>query len=399
MNNRKICTIVAVALGIVMAATVSASVAAAIVSRNGEKSLDDWYTRLEEVRRIISTGYYKDVDDDTLMQGAIDGMLASLDDPYSFYYTPEEMAADQEEIEGKYSGIGVLVTADDEGRLRCVRVYKNGPAYLAGLKNNDIILSANGEPVSAADSESLNAAVKLIKGEEGTIVTLEIDREGETLIFDVPRGSVETEQVTYQMLDDGIGYVEIVEFMGNAASGFKEALQYFKDNGARAMIVDVRNNPGGMLNEVLPICDAVLPEGVIVSMVDRNGQKVEYTSDSECYDIPMAVLVNGSSASASEVFSGAVQDYGVAAIVGTTTFGKGIVQATYSFDDDGAGVQITIQTYYTPLGRALHGVGVEPDVVVEQNEDYVYDYALDLEHDAQAQAAVEILLAEIEDAA
>lgn len=354
------------------------------------------YARLEEVYQRLMGEYYKELDSDTLVQGAIDGMMESVGDPYTFYYTPEDLAKMYEDHNGLYCGVGMLVSSDKQGRLVVLRVFKNSPAQTAGLLPGDVILSADGEAVSAETTEAMNMATARIKGEAGTYVKLSILRKGRTLELNIERNNVSVNRVEYQILDGNVGYLVLYEFFGDAVSGVREALNAFEEAGVRGVIFDVRSNTGGQLDICLDICDMVLPEGLIVYTEDRNGRRENYYSNADRCEIPMVVLVNEMSASASEIFAASIQDYGVAKIVGTKTFGKGIVQTQYEFPSDGAGMQLTTSRYFTPKGRSIHGEGVTPDVVVEMNDSYDASiYAPDMNNDNQLKTAYDVLLKEI----
>ena len=354
------------------------------------------YARLEEVHQRLMGEYYKELDSDTLVQGAIDGMMESVGDPYTFYYTPEDLAKMYEDHNGQYCGVGMLVSSDKQGRLVVLRVFKNSPAQTAGLLPGDVILSADGEAVSAETTEAMNMATARIKGEAGTYVRLSVLRKEQTLELDIERNNVSVNRVEYQILDGNVGYLVLYEFFGDAVSGVREALNAFEEAGVRGIIFDVRSNTGGQLDICLDICDMVLPEGLIVYTEDRNGRRENYYSNADRCEIPMVVLVNEMSASASEIFAASIQDYGVAKIVGTKTFGKGIVQTQYEFPSDGAGMQLTTSRYFTPKGRSIHGEGVTPDVVVEMNDSYDASiYAPDMNNDNQLKTAYDVLLKEI----
>lgn len=347
------------------------------------------YRRLDEVRTRLSEEYYEPVDDETLVLGAIRGMMDSLDDPYTFYYTTEEMQEAAESSEGVYHGIGVLVQISDKGGLLVARVYENSPAADAGLQAGDLIVAVEDTPITGENAQSMNQAVQLIQGEDGTTVRMTIQRGNEELKIEAVRAEVNVSYVQYEILNGNIGYINISQFTGDDVEGFKEAKSAFEATGVEGVIIDLRNNPGGLLDHVVEIADMVLPEGLIVYTEDREGRRIEHSSDAEYWDVPMVVMVNGMSASASELFSAAVQDYDRATIVGTTTYGKGIVQTMITFAEDGAGMQYTVSSYYSPLGRSIHKIGVEPDVVVELSENYdrsILD--LDVENDNQLATAL-----------
>lgn len=406
--SRKTLAIVAAICAVFAVASVSVSLTVALqnasagvesplhVTTQEEYETAQRYARLEEVYQRLMGEYYKELDSDTLVQGAIDGMMESVGDPYTFYYTPEDLAKMYEDHNGLYCGVGMLVSSDKQGRLVVLRVFKNSPAQTAGLLPGDVILSADGEAVSAETTEAMNMATARIKGEAGTYVKLSILRKGRTLELNIERNNVSVNRVEYQILDGNVGYLVLYEFFGDAVSGVREALNAFEEAGVRGIIFDVRSNTGGQLDICLDICDMVLPEGLIVYTEDRNGRRENYYSNADRCEIPMVVLVNEMSASASEIFAASIQDYGVAKIVGTKTFGKGIVQTQYEFPSDGAGMQLTTSRYFTPKGRSIHGEGVTPDVVVEMNDSYDASiYAPDMNNDNQLKTAYDVLLKEI----
>ena len=365
----------------------------------GDKQYNERYQRLDEVYEILMSDYYKEVDSETLIQGAIDGMLASLDDPYTFYYSPEEMAESLENHSGKYSGIGILVSSDKDGGLVVIRVFKGSPAMAAGLLPGDVITHVNGESVNARTTEDLNNAVSLVKGPDGSTVDITVYRKNESITYTVSRGSVNINRVEYYIYDD-VGYIILYEFLGDAVNGVKEALRAFNDAGVKGIIFDVRSNTGGELYTCLNITDLMVPEGLIMYTENRYGDRQNHYSNDYAYGVPMVVLVNEMTASAAEVFTAAVQDYDMGVVMGTNTFGKGIVQQIRSFPNDGAGMQFTIEAYYTPLGRNIHEVGIQPDIVVELSDSYDPSiYTPDMDNDNQLKAAydqVKKMIAEAE---
>ena len=365
----------------------------------GDKQYNERYQRLDEVYEILMSDYYKEVDSETLIQGAIDGMLASLDDPYTFYYSPEEMAESLENHSGKYSGIGILVSSDKDGGLVVIRVFKGSPAMAAGLLPGDVITHVNGESVNARTTEDLNNAVSLVKGPDGSTVDITVYRKNESITYTVSRGSVNINRVEYYIYDD-VGYIILYEFLGDAVNGVKEALRAFNDAEVKGIIFDVRSNTGGELYTCLNITDLMVPEGLIMYTENRYGDRQNHYSNDYAYGVPMVVLVNEMTASAAEVFTAAVQDYDMGVVMGTNTFGKGIVQQIRSFPNDGAGMQFTIEAYYTPLGRNIHEVGIQPDIVVELSDSYDPSiYTPDMNNDNQLKAAydqVKKMIAEAE---
>lgn len=355
------------------------------------------YRRLDEVRQTLMDSYYQEVDEETIVTGAVRGMMDSLDDPYTFYYTSEEMQKTNEESEGVYHGVGMVVQLSD-GEIEIARVYEDSPAARAGLLAGDLIIAVDGQKVSGESAKTLNEAVSLVQGEDGTDVVLTVRRDGAEFDCVATRSKVSISYVDYRLLDGNIGYVAITQFTGNDVSGFKEALDAFQAANVSGIVLDLRGNPGGLLDDVVQIADMVLPEGLIVYVEDRQGNREEYYADALYWDVPMVVLVNGMSASASELFTAAFQDDARGTVIGTTTFGKGIVQSLIEFAEDGAGMQLTVASYYSPKGRSIHGIGVEPDVTVELSEDY--DASMlepNLENDNQLAAAISELQKLIED--
>lgn len=322
------------------------------------------YQRLDEVRRTLLEEYYQELDEDELILGAIRGMTSAIGDPYTFYYTPEELSREMENDAGEYQGIGVLLQRTDDGRIEVLRVYPGTPAEVAGVRQGDVIYAVDGEAVSAVDGKAYNEAVNLIRGLEGTRTTLSLMRDGQSLEITVARGNVSISYIDYQVLPGKIGYIYISQFTGNAASGFKEAIESFQAQKVAGMVIDLRNNPGGLLDQVVDIADQILPTGLIVYVKGRDDGRQDYYSDEACYDVPVAVLVNDMSASASEILAASVQAFGRGTIVGLNTYGKGIVQTLIPFKEDGAGLQLTTQSYYDALDRCPQGVGVKPDIEV-----------------------------------
>ena len=349
--------------------------------------------RAEEILALVEGLYYREVDEEALETAAIDGMLAALGDPYTFYYTNEAYAAMNEETTGRYVGVGLLVGEDENGALTVLRVFRDSPAEAAGMKAGDELTAIDATPVGAGTALGLTETTALLKGDGEAPVRVEVSRDGEALAFTLTRGDVNINYVEYSILEGEVGYLSIYQFTGDDVSGVEEALSAFRQAGVTALVVDVRSNPGGLLDDVVKICDMLLPEGLIVYTEDRSGAREEFYADGEYWDVPMAVLVNGDSASASEIFAAAVQDTGRGVVVGEVTYGKGVVQTLYSFPE-GDGVQLTTAVYYTPSGRSIHGQGVTPDIEVSLAADAsVVYHAPDAQTDAQLQAALEALAA------
>lgn len=340
-----------------------------------EESLE----KLEAIESVIEEYYYKDEDiqTDAMIDGMYSGVVESLKDPYSVYYTAEEWNQLMEETEGIYYGIGAYVSLDPATSLAKISgVIVGTPAEEAGLRENDIIYLVDGESVQGME---LSEVVSLIKGEENTTVHLTLVREGETdyVEVDVARRKIESPTVNSEIYEDGTAYIQITEFDVVTVKQFQTALEEIKKADAKGLILDLRSNPGGSLTAVVDIARQILPEGMIVYTEDKNGQREEFTCDGRNeLKLPLVVLVNGNSASASEILSGAIKDYGIGRLVGTTTFGKGIVQRILPLTD-GTALKLTISAYYTPKGNSIHGTGIEPDVVCEFDSEAYYDGGVD----------------------
>ena len=347
---------------------------------------DEIEEKIDKIDKLINSYYLnpEDIDLDELEQGIYAGYVAGLEEDYTTYYTPEEFASVMESTSGKYSGIGAYVSQNmSTGLITIVKPFEGGPAAEAGIQKDDILYAVEGEEVSGED---LNMVVAKLKGEEGTAVQVTIYRALEDRYIDVEvtRAVVNVPTVTYRMLEDGIGYIQISEFGEVTAEQFAAAAEDLEAQGAQSLIFDLRDNGGGLLDSVCDILDTVLPKELLVYTEDKDGNREEeWALDDDRIDMPMAVLVNGNTASASEIFTGALKDYDEAEIIGTTTFGKGIVQSIIPMAD-GSAVKLTSAKYYTPSGVCIHGTGIEPDQVVE--------YDREAEEDNQLQAAVDYLL-------
>lgn len=361
--------------------------------------------------------FEENIDPDMMEAGIYKGMLAGLNDPYTVYYTPEEYEALTEETEGVYCGIGALVSQNIEsGLITALRVFKNSPAEEAGMKKGDIIYKVG--DIEAATMELDVLVQQEIRGEEGTAVDVTVLRNGEELKLHIIRRVVEVTTVEAQMIDEETGYILITQFDVVTGDQFEEAVDELEEQGMKQLIIDLRDNPGGVLDSVVEMAAYVLPEnqfdGTIVSTSDKYGRGVRYFSkdgkiqyesndgggrdprypkeDNHSLDMPIAVLINGNSASASEVFAGALRDYGSAKLVGTTSFGKGIVQTLVQLED-GSAVKMTVSHYYTPSGFDLHKKGLDPDeeIALEVPEEFKGAYELPLDQDNQVQKALEVL--------
>lgn len=325
--------------------------------------------KLSVLKGLIDENYIGDVDEEALEEGIYKGYIQGLEDPYSVYYNEEETKDLYETTEGEYSGIGAVLSQDlESGVITLVQIYEGSPAAKAGLKGNDILTKVGDIEVTGMD---LSEVVTYIKGEKGTDVDLTVLRgeDAEEITVTATRDTVEAQTVKYEMLEGQTGYLSVSEFDSVTYAQYEEALNELTDQGMTGLIVDLRNNPGGNLNTVCEMLDLVLPKGTIVYTEDKDGKRETATSDDEHQiNVPMVVLVNGNSASASEIYAGAIQDYGIGKIVGTQTYGKGVVQQIFDLGD-GTSVKLTIAEYFTPSGRNIDGEGITPDVEVEYEAD------------------------------
>lgn len=362
--------------------------------KNDEKDTDeeiksiintDTTIKMSLIEKEIKDNYYKDVDMKALQEGVYYGMMDSLGDPYSTYYSQEEIEEVMEESEGIYYGIGAYVSFDTEKDVAVISGIISGtPAEEAGLQADDIIYKVDGVETLGM---STNDVVNLIRGEEHTKVIVTVIREGEDdfLDIEVERRKIESPTVNYEMKEGDIGYIQITEFDDVTTDQFTEAMAVLKGQGMKGLILDLRSNGGGNFSTCVDIAQQLLPEGLIVYTEDKYGEREEYYCDGKReFDKPLVVLVNGYTASASEILTGAIKDYGIGTVMGTTTFGKGIVQAILSLRD-GSAIKVTISRYFTPSGKNIHEIGIEPDIEVKyDSEAYKKDGT-----DNQLEAAME----------
>lgn len=375
-----------------LAGVIVIGVVAFLFTMSGDGKIMNFATemKLEALEEMIEETYlYSDeIDKDALRESLIKGYVEGLGDPYTVYYDEEETKSLLESTSGEFGGIGVGISQNQEtGVITFTTVYEGSPGEAAGLKDGDILYKVDGEDITSQDLD-LDQIVSRIRGEKGTTVEITILR-GDDLkeyTYTVTRDIIEVETVYYEMKEDQIGYIAVSGFEKVTSHQFEEALEDLKSQGMKSLVIDLRNNPGGNLSTVCEMLDLILPEGTIVYTEDKYGNRDTYSSDEEHkLEIPMAVLINGNSASASEIFAGAIQDYGVGTLVGTTSYGKGIVQNLYQITD-GTCLKVTTSEYFTPNGRNIHGIGIEPDIKVE----YIYDEEHP-EADNQLEAALECL--------
>jgi len=338
------------------------------------------YLKFDDLEKIINDTYYQDITEDALVDGALKGMVRALGDPYSVYYTEQEYQEYQEASEGKFVGIGVEVSPyEDTGELLIHAVYKGGPAFEAGMALKDLDFDGAGDLLTGPSGSSVQVVTRTADGTQKE--------------YNLVRTEVQTPYVFYSMLDDNIAYIVVRKFHGDSAQEFADALTAItEEENAKGVIIDLRGNMGGNVSDATSMLDQLLPEGVLVYSVNRDGDRKDWTSDASYNDIPLVVLVNGNSASASEIFAGAIQDYQRGKLIGTQTYGKGVTQITVEMPYSGGGVKLTNAVYYTPNGRDINGVGLTPDQVVDLPEGVATPT---LETDTQLQAAIQALQGEI----
>ena len=356
---------------------------------------------MESLKGLLDNNFLFDYEEEDLYNGALKGMFANLGDPYTSYYPADEFTKLMENLDGRYKGIGVTVSASKEGTIKVIQVFEDSPAKEAGMKSGDIIKSVEGKEFDATE---LDKAVGLIRGEPGTKVKLEVIRisedkpEGEEIPMMVERRDVKVDTVFAENLsigDKNIGYLRLSAFDDITWADFKEKYSKLKNSDIDGLVLDLRNNPGGSLDVCLNIADTFLDEGVIVTTEDKNGNVITEKSDSDMDDIPMVTLINENSASASEILAGAFKDRGRSKIIGKKSFGKGIVQKLFPLEN-GAGAKITISEYKTPNGEKINKIGVKPDVEVENTNLELDLNENDFTKDPQFLNAVKELFKEID---
>ena len=332
-------------------------------------------TKVSDIYERIQDADLGEIDDEKLTDYMCTGLVAGLEDKYSTYYTQEQYEKMIESANGHYSGIGISILADESGKVVIESCGENTPAAEAGITAGDILLEIDGTRVTGMTASE---AAKLIQNKkEGEVFSMTLNREGKDYTVEIAVREVEAISVAGSMLDEQVGYIRISEFTGVTSQQFADSYQKLKDQNMTKLIIDLRSNPGGLVSGVCDTLRQILPKGLIVYTEDKYGSRKEQTCDGETpIDISMVVLVNGSSASASEIFAGAVQDYGVGTIVGTVTYGKGVVQDTYPLDNGGA-VKLTVSHYFTPKGNDINGKGITPDVVCELPDDASEDLQIE----------------------
>ena len=379
-----------VATGVILTVLAGGGIKAVQYCRSDEILSDLAFTqKIKYLENMIDEEYLGEISTDKLEEGVYAGLIYGLGDVYSRYYTKDEYEQESVTTEGSYVGIGVAMQKYTAGGVQIVECYKGSTAEEAGIKVDDVITAINGEDIT--DTE-LQDVVSMIKDNEDKDVVLTVQRKGEdTQEITVKVSNVELPSVFGEMLDENTGYIQITEFKGVTVEQYEAVFADLKEQGMERLVVDLRDNPGGLLNVVCDILRDILPEGLIVYTEDKNGNRSEETCDGKNpLDMPLAVLVNGNSASASEIFAGAVKDYGIGTIVGTTTYGKGVVQSIRQLSD-GSAVKLTIANYYTPKGNSINKTGIQPDVEVELSPELLNQEEITHEEDNQLQEALNSL--------
>ena len=381
---------IATGLVIALAFSISVTFAQRVYSRvsGAEMPVE---RKLAEIIHILNRHHVDEIDIDRLFEGLYTGFVYGVGDPYTTYLSRSRFQRYIENIEGSFSGVGLVVTPDPErNQVTVLSPIEGSPAGEAGIRAQDVITHVDGVAVTG---DMLDAAISMMRGPAGTEVNLTIYRRSSEETFDVAviRRTIDVPSVFDRMLEDNIGYIRISSFEGTTVRQFAAALEDLKSQGMKGLIIDVRNNPGGLLDAVVEIANKLVPEGLIVYTEDRNGRERYFPSDENYLGIPLVILMNQNSASASEILAGAVKDHGVGRLVGETTFGKGLVQSIFRLRDNSA-VKVTVSRYFTPNGFSINGVGIEPDYVVELDEEKIHQIpSLELEEDIQLLKAIEVM--------
>lgn len=358
---------------------------------------DKFEKKISMINRYLESSYIYDYDENEMVESAVSGYVDGLDEKYTHYYNPKQFKTYNESMQDSYVGIGVVVSLNENDQIEVISPFEGSSAYEAGVKPGDIIVGVDDEEFSGSSMEEAIAKIK--GGKEGTTVKIKFMRNGKPIEMTIERRRVSSESVKSEMLSNKIGYIKISAFNTNDEGSdidtyteFKENYEKLKDQGVQKLIIDLRDNPGGALDVVCNIADEILPEGLITYMEYKDGQREEFKSDANEIDLPMAVLINENSASASEVLTGALKDYKKATVIGKTSYGKGVVQSVIPFND-GSGMSITIAKYYSPNGVCIHGTGIKPDIEVDLPDELKNEYASNIEHskDTQLQKAIEVL--------
>lgn len=360
--------------------------AAVLPDGGGATTDDDFFDKLFEVKDVLHQQYYQEIDDKVLLEGAIKGMVDSVGDPYTVFFNQEEYQEFQDDGQGNYVGIGVMVGIKED-KIVVITPFEGSPAYQAGIRAGDFILKVEGIEYKGTE---MDKAVSVIKGEEGKPVNLTILQNGVEKEITIVRASITLVNVQSEMVAGNIGHVTMLQFTNNTAKQVRESMEALKDQGAKGFILDLRGNPGGYLDEAVDTASLFVEKGkTVLYTLDKAQQKREYLSKGgDFIGTPLVVLLDEGSASASEVVAGALKDYGAATLVGQKSFGKGIVQMVFNVGDK-EGVKVTVSSYYSPNGINIHGEGIHPDVEIALPESV--EAPLTIDNDTQLQKAVEIL--------
>ncbi|MEL7610101.1 MAG: S41 family peptidase [Bacillota bacterium] len=391
-------TVLYIVAAVIAVAALSSVITAKIISarRGGVVELSaEEYDRLNQFRGLdemiesIDQKYYGTVPDrDALIKAAAHGILEALGDPYSAYYTNEEYEQYLKRFNGEYVGIGAMVGQVGEEGSKILDVYEDSPASAAGVKVGDVITEVDGKSIAGISLEDLSVR---LSGPEGTVISLTVQRGGQLLSFDLKLAKINVRRVHSKLLSERTGYIRIDMFSGGCAEEFKEAIRDLTDRKMRSLVIDLRNNPGGSLSAVVDVVDAILSEGAIVTVKGSGGEEEAYRAKQGGINVPLAILVNEHSASASEILAAAIKENGAGIIVGTKTYGKGVVQTTFQLSSNQAWLKLTTAAYYTPSGANIDRLGIEPDIRVDLADEYKnYSIAqLDQKDDAQLWAALD----------
>ncbi len=398
MNSEKAQKIYRIVMIIIITALLSSLITLIVVNERFASTLNigniasgDGTTGIESalasIRSILEERYIGELDDEQMLEMAIKGYVAGVGDEYTVYYTPEEMEEEYSEAMGNYVGIGIYMVVNyEEGTITVVEPMEGSPAEEAGMQAGDIITKVNGQEITVENVSEMSNA---IKGEEGTTVKLEIQRENETKEVEVERRRIEVSHINSDILENNIAYIQIADFDGGTAEEFRENYETLKAQGATSLIIDIRNNGGGVVDEAISILEMICEkDSTLLIETDKAGNEtITKAEKNPIIDVPIVVLVNGNSASASEILAGALKDNNKATIIGTTTYGKGVIQSLMRLTD-GSGLKVTTEEYCTPNRNKINEIGIEPDIIVELPEDIT---ELTKENDTQLQRAIEEL--------
>ena len=382
LSGVAVCLVIALMVVIVKETMLHSTVGSGFMTKHGVE-------KVNLLSDVIDQYYYKDITDEEKMEGIYKGLMSSTNDKYTDYYSPKEFKDLMVTMEGDYGGIGATLSQDKATKeVSVVEVYEGSPAARAGLERGDIVISVDGH---LGTDESLDDFVQRIRGEEGTSIEMVYKRDDQEHTIEITREEVIVPSVSHRMLDDKIGYIRISSFVNGTQKDFEDALADLQGQGMQGIVFDMRDNGGGMVDSVVAILDDILPAGTVVYTMDKSGKREDYTSDdAKKIDIPVTVLVNENTASAAEIFTGAIRDFNYGTIIGTNTFGKGIVQSTVPLSD-GSAVKITVATYYTPSGECIHEKGIKPDIELEFSYADENPTEYDELKDNQVQKAMEVL--------